>query len=190
MNKNLRGQTFYMTDRAKDPESELETPKDEEFQDQSLNDSEMNRGLIRLIQDAEESCKSRSTVLQPSAKRFQEVLKNMAQALVGFSLSELALPYLEMIQRKYREDFHIDCYRDFLRIQSEYVNSLKNFKSLFLSKYAENEIEVVYKRVCRRIAVIFLKYFAVNWLFQSNLKNKQYYLKLRFKLLKLIQRVE
>jgi len=190
MDKNFRGQTFDFTEQPRGTDLELETPNEEEIQEQALNDIEMNRGLVRFIQDSDDLCKSRSTLLQPCTKRFHDVLRNMAKALVGFSLSELALPYLEQIQRKYDEDFSIDSYQDFLKIQGEYVNSLKSFKSLFLSIYAENETEAVYKRVCRRIAVIFLKYFAVNWLFQSNLKNKQLYLKLRFKLLKQIQLVQ
>jgi len=193
MSKNFPGVTYCFTDTDQGVSTEIfESCSEHDIitRDQDLNGTDFNRDLNGFLRDISEPHTSRTSSSKNQGINFQSLMKNIAKALVMFILSELAPPYLDQIQRTDNENFEIVSFLDYIKTQREYVNHLKCFKSLFFSSNGENESEVIYKRVCRKMAIIFLKYFSVNWIFQSKLSNKQAYLRVRFKLLRQIRMVQ
>jgi len=54
----------------------------------------------------------------------------------------------------------------------------------------ENPMITKFKRLFQVISEIFIKYFSVNWIFDSKVQYKQAHLKFRFKILRRIQNPE
>ena len=193
MSNNYLGFTNCFFDKDEDISTETieGTPEiDKDNKEQDLSEQYLNRNVTGFLEDFAEPMTSRGSNSKNRGVKSQTVMKNITKALLAFILSEMAPPYLDQIQRTDHENFEIPEYLEYIKIQREYVSQLKSLKSLFFSSCGENECEIVYKRVCRKIAIVFLKYFVVNWIFQSKLKNKEAYLKVRFKLLRKIQMVQ
>lgn len=112
----------------------------------------------------------------------KNIVKNYGRAIANFALSDTAAPYLEQIQ-------------EFKLIPkgtlTEYCNRMKtsicSFNSLRAAVMLDQSepTELVYvKKVFRRIAEVFMKYFSVNWIFGGKLLYRNVYLKHRGPLLR------
>lgn len=187
MDKKFPGATYCASDQEELTNSEEDFTTTNERGSDILTDFEINRGLSAFVNDPTEQLRTRASSPKTTRTTLQQVIRRLTQAILDFILSELAMPYIEQIQKHENESFSIKSFCEYIRNQREYLGYSRNLKGLVLCAEGENEQEVAYKRVFRKIAVIFLKFFVVNWLFQSRLRNKEVYLKLRFKLLRIIQ---
>lgn len=185
MDKKLPGATYCASDQEDLTNSEEDFLPPSDRGNDNLTDMEINRGLSAFVNDSTEQLRTRTSYTK--TPKTTQVIQKLIQAILDFILSELAMPYIEQIQKHENEHFSTASFCQYIRTQREYLGYSKNLKGLVLCAEGENEQEVAHKRVFRKIAVIFLKFFVVNWLFQSRLRNKEVYLKLRFKLLRIIQ---
>jgi len=117
--------------------------------------------------------------------KLKNVFKNYARAICSFILSEISTPYLSKIAEEI-------CFKeqDFRRYITEKKDGIKGIVELrgLLVVDIKHTVELVcFKRVFQRIAEIFIKYFASNWICSSKLEYKLDYLKFRHRLLKRIR---
>ena len=66
------------------------------------------------------------------------------------------------------------------------MKNAEGLKAALVKHPKDTQKGVDLKKAFREIALIFIKYFSVNWIFESKIKEKLIYLKLRFKMIKMI----
>jgi len=120
--------------------------------------------------------------------RGNNVMKNYARAMVRFSLSSLADPYLERMKEKYAmgsEDF-----KTTLRGHKAKVNCIKHLRDILLVSEQDLEETRTFKRMFQELCVIFMKFFSVNWIYHGKMLERTKYLRYRGKMLRRVQNPE
>lgn len=118
----------------------------------------------------------------------KNIVKNYGRAICSFALSELAVPYLmPLIQR---DDVNIVEFRRFIEDGRGHIDGISSFRRLLLGEHTEGPKITVFKKILQEIAVIFIKYFSVNWIYHGKLKNKSTHLMFRFKILRRVMNPE
>lgn len=108
--------------------------------------------------------------------------------MINFALSYIANPYLEKIIEKYPERrIDMRSFKEFMEQQKERVTSIKRLRELLMIKVKEDKVILGYKIVFKEISLVFIKYFSVNWIYNSKIEGRMIHLKYRFKM---IRRVE
>ena len=113
------------------------------------------------------------------------IMKDYSRALIEFSLSSIALPYLSFIALKHSlllQQFYL-----FVSEDAEKIGSFQSLRQKLLIFATDADDVAKCKRVFREVCEAFLKYFSVDWIFNSGMHGKMIYLRWRFKLLKRIQ---
>jgi len=128
-----------------------------------------------------------NTITEPS-RAIKNVVKNFGRAICNFASSKLAIPYLEKFILK--EGIQLDDFIQYVRKMKSKILGLSHFRSLLLQEKNENPTITTFKRLFRAISEIFIKYFSVNWIFDSKVQYKQAHLRSRFKILRRIQNPE
>ncbi len=120
--------------------------------------------------------------------RGNNVMKNYARAMVRFSLSALADPYLERMKEKYAmesEDF-----KKTLRGHKAKVNCIKHLRDILLVSEQDSEETRTFKKMFQELCVIFMKFFSVNWIYHGKMLERTKYIKYRGKMLRRVQNPE
>jgi len=121
-------------------------------------------------------------------KSNKNIIKNYARAMVNFAMSKMALPYLKKILRQ--EEVDLEGFRDYMTKNREEVTSIKTLRELLLIEEGEESQVAGYKRAFVKISVVFVKFFSVNWIYNSKVSDKLTHLKYRFKVLRRIKEPE
>jgi len=125
-----------------------------------------------------------SRVRNPNLRRlvsgtYQNIIKNFIKAISAFSTSDLALPYL--IPLLDNTNVTQEKFVSYVFTYKEKVDSLKGLIDLTLAEDNESKETINCKKIFKDLSIIFLKYFAVNWIFGSTkLKHRKVLLKNRF----------
>ena len=124
---------------------------------------------------------------QTSKLEFKNVVKNYGKAMATFSLSETAIPYLHLSLSSHKvtmEDF-----RSFMINQKESIECIGALRHLlYVNPDSDNPEEEKLKSVFRDISEVFVRDFAVNWIFSSKIKKyKSQHLECRFKILRRVR---
>ena len=118
----------------------------------------------------------------------KNIMKNYSRALVNFATSEVCLPYLT--ERLEQQHISRDFFQDVLLSRKSKINCISSLRQLLLPHVSDQQDIAGFKRVFREICEIFLKCFAVNWIFNSKVNNKMGHLRYRFKILRRVQNPE
>jgi hypothetical protein len=121
-------------------------------------------------------------------RQTKNIVKNYGNAIVGFAISSLAVPYLEHFSK--HESFKISDFQKYFARKKGSISGISTFRTLLEESEKDTSIERVYKRIFRELAVVFVKYFSVNWIFSGKLKHKIAHLKFRYPILRRIQKPE
>ncbi len=120
----------------------------------------------------------------PRKTSCENIIKNYGRAMTNFALSSLAIPYLKIILPKHGSNL-----TDFLSFikKKRSANCIKKLRELL--PYGGNRDAPNYseKLVFQELCVVFLKFFSVNWLWNSKIDNKPTHLAYRFKILRRIR---
>lgn len=116
------------------------------------------------------------------------VMKNYANAMVNFALSRMAEPYLTRCPEV--RGMPPQMFRQLLSSNKRKTNSMKSFRELLVIDEKDCEVTKVVKSLFRETSKVFLKYFSVNWIYNSRLNDKQKYLKYRMKLFRRVEKPE
>jgi len=117
--------------------------------------------------------------------RGNNIMKNYSRAMVSFALSKLALPYLAPELEK--RGLTLAIFQKNLRNKREKVHCIRSLRELLLPKAEDSENRKSFKEIFGIICEVFLKFFSVNWIFNSKLNDKMKYLKYRGKILRRVQ---
>lgn len=118
----------------------------------------------------------------------KNIIKNYGRVLANFAASDLALPYL--IKLAEQENIEPKEFRKFIASKTKQARCIKGLRDLLLVNEKDDNVAVAYKRIFRELAIIFMKFFSVNWIFGGKLCDKKIHLKYRFKILRRIQNPE
>lgn len=141
---------------------------------------------------AEKASKKETTSRRSSKKKEPQsnknIVKNYARAMINFGLSTMAMPYLAKILESQKID--IPDFRRFIKGQKEEINSIKKLRELLLIVEEDDKTTADLKNGFRKISEIFIKFFSVNWIFNSKISDKAMHMKYRFKILRRIRNPE
>ena len=110
------------------------------------------------------------------------IVKNYGKAMAAFAVSQEVIPYLEPLLQRYcirYEDFS-----DFINIQKEDINCIGNFRNVLLIHEEDSQETGVFKTIFKEICLVFLKYFAVNWIYNGKMLRKREHLNCRFHIMR------
>lgn len=118
----------------------------------------------------------------------KNIVKNYGKAMSAFSASKLSWPYLVDLAKE--QDIEPNSFLGFISTYKESIDSIDSLRA-FLIVYEDDEPEMVaYKTIFRGLCEIFLKYFAVNWVFHGKMMHKIDHLKYRHKMLRRVKNPE
>lgn len=118
----------------------------------------------------------------------KNIVKNYARAMINFALSEMSQTYLNKIIAE--EGIDHKEFKEFLLTQKEIINSIKTLRDALLIPEGDRSKLSAFKRAFKAISEIFIKFFSVNWIFNSKINDKTLHLKYRFKILRRIRNPE
>jgi len=116
----------------------------------------------------------------------KNIVKNYGRAISSFALSNLALPYLDVILE--REGLSIHRFTQYIRQIKGSIDGLSHFRSTILVGRSDGHQLAANKRAFMALSEVFIKYFSVNWIYNSRVLHKEAHLKFRFKMLRRIHR--
>ena len=114
------------------------------------------------------------------------VMKNYASAMVNFALSRMAEPYLSKSPLARRMPLQL--FRQMLIPQKKKINCITKLRELWvIDKSQDTEEMKTFKGLFKEACKVFLKYFWVNWIYNSKLDDKSKYLRYRGRLLRRVE---
>lgn len=129
---------------------------------------------------------SSNTAKQNSSTK--NIVKNFGRAFATFALSDISVKYLEIILKD--KKLSLQDFRDFVAARKEGIDGISSLRDMLLVHRLDKEKLAICKRVFQEISVIFIKFFSVNWIFDSKVGNKIAHVKSRFKMLRRIKSPE
>jgi len=122
----------------------------------------------------------------PEASRAtKNIVKNYGKAICSFAVSHTALPYLTEILG--RDHLPLNQFVRYINEIKDSIDGLHHFRSILLISEKDDVELVARKRAFIAIAEVFIKYFSVNWIYNSRVQHKDAHLRFRFKMLRRIQ---
>jgi len=118
----------------------------------------------------------------------KNIVKNYGRAMITFALSDMSTLYLNRILSP--EDGTVKEFRKYLEREKESLNSIRSLREMLLPLEHDTPKTANFKVVFQKISEIFLKFFSVNWIFNSKINEKSLHLKYRLKFLRRIRNPE
>jgi len=120
-----------------------------------------------------------------TANSAKNIVKNFGRAMVTFAISKLAVPYIEDKLRELNLEYHV--FQSYLFQRKENMDGISSLRALILIEDSDDESTKAIKRAFQYTGEIFIKYFSLNWIYNSKLGDKLVHVKSRFKILRRIQ---
>ena len=115
-------------------------------------------------------------------------MKNYSRALANFALSIAAEHYVSLSTEEH--NVTIAYFNRFIRKDKHKMNCIQSLRNKLLIFLDDSDGIARCKRVFQSVCVAFVKYFSVNWIYNSKVGDKLIHLKYRFKILRRIQNPE
>lgn len=126
-----------------------------------------------------------------NAVKGTKIVRNYAKALCSFAYSEMAVPYLLIIiKENFPGQVELDEFQKCIKDKKGKTASIPSLRKLLMEEDKDNSKERAYKRMFTEISIIFIKFFAVNWIFSGKVKYRLEHLKYRHKMLRRIRNPE
>jgi len=123
-----------------------------------------------------------------SANSAKNIVKNFARAMVNFAISRMAIPYIELKLVEFKLD--LKAFQKYLIERRENMDGISSLRSLLLVTDDDDGQTASIKLLFQYTSEIFVKFFSVNWIFNSKLGDKLVHVKSRFKILRRIRNPE
>ena len=118
----------------------------------------------------------------------RNIVKNYGRAIASFCLSDIAVLYLDPLILE--EEVQISRFKSFILSVKENIDGISSLRSLLLANRDDVKEVAKFKKIFQKICIVFIKYFSVNWIFSSKLKDKITHLNCRFKMLRRVMNPE
>ena len=113
----------------------------------------------------------------------KNIVKNYARAMVNFALSEMANQYINKFAPM--ENIDLKEFKAFVLANKEDINSIKTLREMLMISDDQEHTKIgALKRIFKSVSEIFVKFYSVNWIFNSKLGDKRLHLRYRFKILR------
>jgi len=113
------------------------------------------------------------------------IMKNYARAMVNFALSPMALSYLNRLIQSV--PMTLNTFIEVLDGRKEKIHCIKSLREMLLIESHDSKQTAAFKKVFQGICEVFLKFFCVNWIYNSKVSDKTKHLKYRSKILRRVQ---
>jgi len=122
--------------------------------------------------------------LSPHINACSNLVKNYGKAMATFAISDVALPYLEPFMKQNRSKANYEGFQEFIYAYKENIESIESLREVLVIKKEDPQEIAIYKNIFKELCKIFLKYFAVNWIFNGRMTHKKDHLNYRFRLMR------
>jgi len=150
----------------------------------SANMSEISEEDIHINRpDHSESTRGIPWQISMPKKRIhsRQIYKAYCYAMAQFMVKPIAEPYLKGLLDEMH--INIETFRDYIALNEKMIKGFDGLVFMLTFREGDSEECKKYKRVLRLGCEVFLKYFAVNWIFHSKMPDTKLYLEYRFKIL-------
>ena len=113
------------------------------------------------------------------------IMKNYCRGIINFSLSRLAISYLLPLLKKHQVE--LESFRRFIQAKKSKINCIKQLRQMLLVTPNDNAVTASVKSIFKDLTIIFLKFFAPNWIYNTKIIDKFAHLKFRFKILRRVK---
>ena len=113
------------------------------------------------------------------------IMKNYCRGIINFSLSNLAITYLIPLLQKHQ--IELQTFRKFIQAKKSKINCIKQLRQMLLVTPNDNAVTASVKSIFKDLTIIFLKFFAPNWIYNTKIIDKFAHLKFRFKILRRVK---
>jgi len=112
--------------------------------------------------------------------------KNYGKAIAAFCLSEIGRPYLQ--ERLQLHQVQLEDFKTFVINKKETIESIDTFRELLTPDREHDTLaEMKSKLVFKDLSEVFIRDFAVNWIFSSRIRYRETHLNLRCKMLRRVR---
>ena len=118
----------------------------------------------------------------------KNMIKNYGRAIANFASSSLAIPYMDNLTKGIKFD-HAS-FMNFSLSLRDFIQNDETLKLVIIPQEGDSEEDSTFKRIFRELAIVFIKYFSFNWIFNGRLQYKQEYLKFRGNMLRKLRNAE
>lgn len=133
--------------------------------------------------------KGRRIPTSPSTPRgltsCKNIIKNYSRALAAFASSSIAVPYLVPLLKK--QGLSLQEFQGYFTTRKEEIHCINRLREMLLVEAGDTPKMAAIKTVFKEISIVFLKYFSVNWVFNSRVCDKISHLNYRQKILRRVQ---
>jgi len=123
-----------------------------------------------------------------ASRATKNIVKNYGKAICTFAVSNAALPYLAQILEE--QNLTLKDFTEYMNQMKDLIAGLHHFRSVLLIAENNSSELVAKKKAFIALGEAFIKYFSVNWIYNSRVFHKEAHLKFRFKMLRRIQNPE
>ncbi len=192
----LKNKILKSSQKAQDSFQESQQVKVEESTNVSWPDPTINIKIEVKIENVATNPKKtkvpklndKLALKKKSTNSTKNIVKNFGRAMVTFSISKVAFPYIEL---KLKElDLDYKDFRKYLVERKENMDGISSLRALLLVDDEDEEMIIAIKEAFQYSAEVFVKYFSVNWIYNSKVGDKKNHLKARFKILRRIREPE
>lgn len=122
----------------------------------------------------------------------KNIVKNYGRMICTFSLSNMAAPYIKdfLNNSQTASQFNQTNFFQWISDHKRHLSNIEQLKALLPINENEDLETLTFKKLFQQLGRIFIKYFSVNWIFQSRMIYKTTYLKFRMKMLRRINQPE
>jgi hypothetical protein len=114
----------------------------------------------------------------------KNIVKNYGNAIIGFGITKVALPYIQDKAEEY--GVNVAEFQKFMSTKKDSISGIDSLRSFLMESNKDTEQTRGFKAMFKHLAVVFIKYFSVNWIFNSKIKYKEAHLKFRNRMLRRI----
>ncbi len=139
----------------------------------------MSKKIIKKTQNPSKG-KPRVRVLSSD-----NIIKNYGREMTSFALSTMAETYLKEVTGKY--GVKMSKFLRFVRAKENSANCIRKLREMPPIQSDMNRPDFRLRQVFQEISIIFLKFFCVNWLYNSKIDGKIIHLHYRFKILRRVK---
>jgi len=173
--------------RAQEAESAL--LQEDDFIPDDNDNSEPEQDDLEWIPEPRKTRKEtnspRKTTKQARLFSCDNIIKNYGRGMTCFALSSMAKPYLKDITEKHA--VKLVSFLRFVRTRKKSLNCIRKLREMLPIQADVDRPDFRYRLCFQELSIIFLKFFFVNWLFNSKIDGKIIHLSFRFKMLRRVR---
>ena len=156
--------------------------KDIKEVNESLSNSKLDEKKSKISSSTHDKVKNQKKSTKVQIDGCNNIVKNYGKAMAGFAISEAAIPYLQSFLNLHEVKY--ERFADFVYSHKENIDCIGSLRNVLLINGEDSQETAVYKNIFKGICLVFLKYFAVNWIYNGKMTRKREHLNCRFHLMR------